>query len=87
MFIHKNDDNGILWVSFGRNFVNQFVYKHIKFKLNFRTDDNLADLEDVEWALEQLPNVVEKTKYDGWDHLGKDLKLKILNKHIAKRFL
>ena len=42
----------------------------INLKTNFSTDDNLSDVEDVEWALEQLPNVVERTKYDGWDHLG-----------------
>jgi pimeloyl-ACP methyl ester carboxylesterase len=35
----------------------------------YGTDDDLSTVEDVEWALEQLPNVVESVKLDAFDHL------------------
>jgi len=35
----------------------------------YGTEDDLSTVDDVEWTLEQLPNVVDKVKLEGFDHL------------------
>jgi len=35
----------------------------------YGTEDDLSTVEDAEWALDRLPNVVERVKLDGFDHM------------------